>query len=359
MNKAMSIYPEPPKPKSAVRKAGRAVAQRCATSHDLALVDQWRASHGYVLNTFQMLVKRRLERTKVKAEFAQRLKRRQTVIDKLQRRKGDNSFLMADVTTMHDLAGCRLVFDDLSSLENFRHQFNNVLGTVNHKLRNDPAKYNYIAAPKSTGYRGIHDIYAHFPRPHKRDDLGSLPWHGLLIEIQYRTITQHAWATAVELSDFIDNQRTKFVTDTGVSTAERERVRFFALCSELLARSYEDCLGPLPDLPLDQVRAEINLIEAKLRILERLKTVSAASDKALGRHNVLYFQESDDPMNEVEVLVFTNSGDAILRANELENDNAIFGAVYVTSSVPSQLRNLYSNYFKNAETFTSRLDQAL
>ena len=93
-------------------------------------------------------------------EFAQRLKRRNTVIDKLQRKRTDGTPLIADVTGMHDFAGCRMIFEDLEDLQRFRSYMHSstVMKNVEHELRHVSEKYDYIEHPKSSGYRGIHDV---------------------------------------------------------------------------------------------------------------------------------------------------------------------------------------------------------
>src|SRR5690606_32564106 len=97
-------------------------------------------------------------------EFAQRLKRRNTVIDKLRRKDSAGNPLIRDVTAMHDFAGCRLIFENISDLHSFRDYMHSsrVMKNVNHSLKNDVDKYDYISSPKFTGYRGIHDVYRHF-----------------------------------------------------------------------------------------------------------------------------------------------------------------------------------------------------
>lgn len=231
----MSTYPPPPRSKREVNRAGKAIADGKGTDADLQLVDQWRAAHGYVINTFQIFFKRRIEKVNAGIEFAQRLKRRSTVIDKITRRHPDGRPLMSDVTSMQDFAGCRLIFDNLEDLTRFRDYVHSSksMEHVVHKLRHDPSKYDYIHHPKASGYRGIHDVYAHYPRAHRRGSKESEPWHGLLVEVQYRTRVQHAWATALEISDIVDGQKTKFDLD------DTDRVRFFALASEILARFHE------------------------------------------------------------------------------------------------------------------------
>lgn len=230
-------FPVPPLPKARVRAAGKAIANGNATDEDFNLVDQWRSSHGYAINTFKVWLRNRIELSEIPAEFGQRLKRRNTVVDKLKRTRPDGTPPIRDVTSMQDFAGCRLIFDDIDDLLAFREYLlsDPVISNVNHKLKHeDRDKYNYIEHPKATGYRGIHDVFLHHPRPHRLGDTRAEPWQGLMVEVQYRSRPQHAWATALEISDILDRERTKF------GFAEDERGQFFAMASEIIARRYEN-----------------------------------------------------------------------------------------------------------------------
>jgi putative GTP pyrophosphokinase len=80
-----------------------------------------------------------------------------------------------ELARMHDVAGCRLIFQSIEELHEFRDDVHHA--RFNHILKNDTDKYDYIAAPDEHGYRGIHDVYEF---RHKTDG-------GLLIELQYRT----------------------------------------------------------------------------------------------------------------------------------------------------------------------------
>lgn len=131
------IYPEPPTSKNMVKKAGKAISEGKANDDDIAVVDQWRASHGYVINTFQIWIKRKIQQKGYEVEFAQRLKRRNTVINKLLRTDEKGNFLIRDVSAMHDLAGCRLIFENLDELSDFREFLHSqeVMRNVQHQLR--------------------------------------------------------------------------------------------------------------------------------------------------------------------------------------------------------------------------------
>jgi ppGpp synthetase/RelA/SpoT-type nucleotidyltranferase len=84
------------------------------------------------------------------------------------------------LSTMQDIGGCRAVLD---SIEEVRR--------VEQRLRKNrpPLRVrDYIATPRSSGYRGVHVIIT-YP-----DYLGQ----DRAIEVQLRTQTMHEWAITVE-----------------------------------------------------------------------------------------------------------------------------------------------------------------
>lgn len=334
-------YQEPPTNKSAVRRAGQAIAAGTATDDEYLLVDRWRAAHGYVINTFQAWLKGHINKKEYLVEFAQRLKRRNTVIDKLSRHNAAGDPLIADVSAMHDFAGCRMIFNDIKQLDDFRDYIHSsqVMRNVEHVLRHEPNKYNYIERLKNSGYRGIHDVYRHFPRGSTRSQERK-PWDGLLVELQYRTRAQHAWATAVEISDLLDGERTKFELD------ESERGRFFAIASEIIARRHEDLCHAFTDISTHDLQKELQRLEDKMGILRRLELLKQFEDEEnLQNHNVLNIHRRSDGSLELEVLPFKTAAMAIAKASELEASEESVNAVYVRSDNPKQLRSAYRNYF--------------
>lgn len=345
-------FTQPPASKTQVRNAGRAVAEGRATDQDYDLIDQWRAAHSYVLNTFKVWFRRRIEHSPIKAEFAQRLKRRNTVLDKLQRQKPDGTPLIRDVTTMQDFAGCRLIFENIDDLNTFRGSLlaPRSLSNVNHRLKHlDLEKYNYIEHPKKTGYRGVHDVFLHHPRPHRIGDTTSAPWQGLMVEVQYRTRAQHAWATALEISDIMDRQRTKF------GHGDDDRGVFFAMASEIIARRHEGITRAYPDVDTEDLEDRFARLEGELGILQRLGAMRQFEEfDKLRKHNVLSIFSSDTGGYSLDVEVFRNSEDAVARAGQLEASGESINAVYVTGE-PKQLRSAYRNYFNDPVDFVNLL----
>lgn len=344
----------PPTSKSAVRRAGVAITEGSASDDDYLLVDQWRSAHGYVINTFQAWLKRHFTKQPFSIEFAQRLKRRNTVIGKLQRIRPNGEPLIKDVAAMHDFAGCRMIFDSLDDLFAFREYMHSAAVTrnVDHELRhnNDPEKYNYVENPKPTGYRGIHDVYRHFPRGSKRREQKK-PWDGLLVEVQYRTRAQHAWATAVEISDLLDAEQTKF------ELKQSKRGRFFALASEIIARQVEGLSRSFQGMDTFELRRELQDLEDELGILRRLKLLKQFEDEEkLQKHNVLNIYIGSNGEPELEVLSFKSPSQAIEKAGELEASESSLNAVYVRSDNPQQLRSAYRNYFYDPVDFVQLIE---
>jgi GTP pyrophosphokinase len=102
-------------------------------------------------------------------DVTQRLKRRPTIFDKLEREP------TMQLTQMADIGGVRV------RLPSLRH-----VHAVSRRLRKTwtiVRTRDYIKEPRSSGYRAIHHIV-------RRD--------GRLIEVQLRTVMQDAWANQVE-----------------------------------------------------------------------------------------------------------------------------------------------------------------
>lgn len=178
-----------------VNRAGDAVRDGAPSEEDLDVINTWRAAHRAVLNTFQAILRNRTHGKDI--IVAQRHKRRTTIFDKLRRLPGMR------LARMDDVAGCRLIFKTSEELYSFRKTLH--AARFKHERKNETDKYDYLKSPKDTGYRGVHDVYAY--------DVNSshgAAYKGLLLELQYRTIYQHAWATAVEVIGLITESQPKF-----------------------------------------------------------------------------------------------------------------------------------------------------
>lgn len=135
----------------------------------LELMEAWRRAHYSPLVTANNGLRSMARTVSVPAEITQRLKRRQTIIEKLSREP------TLDLSRMQDIAGCRAVVKDMGDLRRLEAQL---------KRRRNPVGYaDYTEKPRSSGYRGVHVIVEYQSRH---------------VEVQLRTTWMHEWALASE-----------------------------------------------------------------------------------------------------------------------------------------------------------------
>lgn len=319
--------------KSRVNRAGSNVRSRQAIYKDYQAIDKWRAAHRAVLNTFQAILRNRTRGTNI--VVAQRHKRRATIFGKLKR------FPKMQLSRMDDVAGCRLIFANINDLYKFREKFHKA--RFHHHRRNEVDKYDYIKHSKSTGYRGLHDIY-----DYDVNSKAGRPLKGLMVEIQYRTTIQHAWATAVEVIGFITESQPKFQEgDTRYEFA-------MALTSEILARSFEDSKGPFSDMTdANLVRAFLQ-IDKDLGLMNMLRGLNAADTAVtLNRNAILIFSES----GELEIQTYRDATDALRELFELEKKLPGKDIVLVKADTTEDVRFAFKNYFSDAQDFISLVEK--
>ena len=324
--------PFPGGSRSRVNRAGDKIRAGSATADDLQVIDNWRAAHRAVLNTFQAILRNRTRRTKI--TVAQRHKRKSTIFDKLLR------FPKMDLSRMDDVAGCRLIFRNVKELESFRAQFHKA--RFNHRRRNDIGKYDYINQPKTTGYRGIHDVYEYDVKSKVGKRLT-----GLYVEIQYRTLLQHTWATAVEVIGFITESQPKFKRgDTRYEEA-------MALASEILARAFENMKGPFPSMENREVVERFLALDKELALLDTLRGLNAAEKSVKKQRNaILIFSSSQ----ELEIRTYRDSTEALRALFELEKTMPERDIVLVRADTTADVRLAFKNYFSDARDFIQKVE---
>ena len=297
------------------------------TAEDLQVIDEWRAAHRAVLNTFQAVLRNRTRGTKI--TVAQRHKRKRTIFDKLQRLPG------MQLSRMDDIAGCRLIFRNIKELYSFRTKFHKA--RFNHKRRNEIDKYDYLKSPKPTGYRGVHDVYAYDVKSEIGRGLA-----GLYVEIQYRTLVQHAWATAVELIGFITESQPKF------QKGDNRYEQAMALASEILARAFERSKGSFPVLTDREVVRQFLVLDKQLALMKTLRGLNAA-DKVVSekRNAILIFSGAHD----LEIRTYRDSTDALRALFELEKELPDRDIVLVRADTSDEVRLAFRNYFSDARDF--------
>lgn len=320
--------------KSRVNRAGENVRNGVETDSDLVVVEEWRAAHRAVLNTFQAILRERARGKGI--TVAQRHKRKRTVFDKLQRLPAMN------LSRMDDVAGCRLIFKSIKELNAFRKKFH--AARFRHKRRHadDDDKYDYIKHPKPTGYRGIHDIYEY--------DVNSAvgkPLTGLYVEIQYRTLVQHAWATAVEVIGFITESQPKF------QQGDKRLEHAMALASEILARAHEGEKGCFPLMEDRNLIADFLEADKKVGLLSMLRALNASDRKvSKNKNTILIFADG----KALEVKTYRDATDALRALFDLENQFPDRDIVLVRADTSEEVRLAFKNYFSDARDFIRLLE---
>lgn len=321
--------------KNEIRKAGHVFVAREIDEEDLAdalvKVDYWRGVHVEILGRLLDEVER-LSRIFPGLLVAGRLKKRKTIIDKLQRE--DN---VKDLDTMYDIAGCRIVVGSLAELR----QIADI--ALESPFCDKKHTKDYIAQPKEDGYRGIHVIYRY-------DDLDC--GHTLRAELQIRTEREHAWATAVEMYDAAARTRLKFENEDSAP------FWFFKKASALI----EDIeMGRAVDV--DNIRSIGMGVLCGQDVLDVVDLLREANNAAYYA-GVNYALSIDD-----YCLIDLNVNEQMLFATRLESDSAVrtyFEAesesddhdVVLTKGFSMEdLRRLYPNYFGNIEVFIQFVEE--
>lgn len=202
--------------KKRATKAGKALRDdlegKIALSDDdrdseLEIVDEFRKAHGKPLARVSAnlvyYVREFRDEVLGTGKVVQRLKRSRTIVDKLTRHPN-----MA-LSTMQDIGGCRAVLPKETDV------YEVVKRLQDQKRWEIIQVYDYIERPKSDGYRAVHLVVSRA---------------GCRIEVQLRSVTQHAWAEVIEATD-----RQTLFGDLKLGRGPEELARYYALGADLLA----------------------------------------------------------------------------------------------------------------------------
>ncbi|THF65266.1 RelA/SpoT domain-containing protein [Pseudothauera rhizosphaerae] len=333
--------------KSEVDRAGKLLTTEGVYEADLqnalTIINNWRASHSFPLNTFQVSLRTKARRIDDQVLVAQRIKRLSSIELKLSR------FPTMKVSQMQDIGGCRAVLKNIAHVRELEQSYRK--SSIKHKaLRTD----DYISAPKASGYRGIHLIYRYFS---DRSD----SYNGLLIEIQMRSILQHAWATAVETVGTFLKQSLKS------SQGHDEWLRFFVVMSSAIALREKSTTVPGTSTTPSEVKAELRKLSTSLDVRRRLQAYGDTL-KALEETTTVdgqYFLMALDPQADTVTIRSYRRADLDRAAKdyltvEKSLDEAA-GAEAVLVSVDSiaALKKAYPNYFLDTRAFLAALEQAI
>jgi ppGpp synthetase/RelA/SpoT-type nucleotidyltranferase len=336
----MAKWVEPKFSRSQVDRAGKILRQDESTQDEtneaMEVLGNWRASHSYPLSIMQLAL--RVNATRVctpKAIVAQRLKRSKSILEKLVRNPG------MSLKKMQDIAGCRAIVNNMPEVNSL---LCNYLGSDMHHDHEFVNMKDYIDNPKEDGYRGVHLVYKF------RSDIAPI-YNDHMVEIQIRTKVQHAWATAVETVDVMNNTAMKL----GRSNADWSK--FFIAMSQYLAIG-EGTVPDPPDEEVDRIYEETQSLAQQLDVVNRLKNFRVLFSppphiKNPDGYHLLHFDALTNqlrirsyPVRDIEI--------ATDRYTQLENESRNRpGAhvVLVSAADINGLKKAYPNYFADTDLF--------
>ena len=207
--------------RSQVKKAGSTlrkylrgdVADEDAYLAALDTMELWRRAHATPLVTANNGLRARVRSLDIEAEVTQRLKRSQTILDKLRREP------TLDLSRMQDIGGCRAVVQSKDDLRRLEARILKRLPPITHT--------DYIERPRTSGYRGVHIVVTYKERA---------------IELQLRTQVMHEWALSTEAYSQFQGENLKQDGDHPIQL-------FLQVAADIMAL-YEDG-KPIPSGLLD------------------------------------------------------------------------------------------------------------
>lgn len=308
---------------------------------DLLTIDNWRASHAYPMHAIYNTLKKKLKSHK-NIVLAQRLKRLDTILNKLKR------FPDMNLSRMQDLGGCRVIFPNLQELKIFKDSL--VRSKMNHLLVNEK---NYIKTPNSdTGYRGYHLIYKY--------NSDKMPqYNGLLIEIQLRTKLQHLWATAVETVGMFTQNGLKF------NQGEKIWLRFFQLASMIFAaEEHQKRIRTLTGVKRHQtILQEFLDLTENYDLLNKLYAFGALTSnltKSFKNKSGYYLLQLNTKEKQLYIEYFKDTEEQIDKAIQAymkieSTKKRSIDVVLVATKSLNALKKAYPNYFADIHDFRNKI----
>lgn len=312
------------------------------------IINNWRSSHSFPLNTFQIGLRNKAKQVDDRSLVAQRLKRLSSIGAKLER------FPDMKLSQMQDIAGCRAIVESVPKVNQLVRLYER--SDIKHKLVH---KDDYIAEPKASGYRSIHLIYKYY------SDKKSKSYNDLKIEVQLRSTLQHAWATAVETVGTFIQQALKS------SQGEKDWLRFFELMGTAIAM--RERTAPVPETPTNrkELKQELQSYAQKLDVVNHLRIYGAALQnlEEVGAKDAYYFLlELDPSARRVRVTGYApgelekaSKDYMAIERNIVQHGGGvpIRDAVLVSVESVAALKRAYPNYFLDMHKFIETVSQAI
>lgn len=310
----------------------------------LKIINNWRSSHGYPLQSIKMTLLQRAKGVHPSALVAERRKRIPAIELKLRNNPS------MQLSKMHDIGGCRGVLPTVFHVEKLVKLYEDAISKNPRRGGIFVKKYDYIQCPKRTGYRSVHLVYKY-----KSDSEKLKIYDGLRIEIQIRSKIQHLWATAVETVDMFTTQALK--SDMGTATWKR----FFALAASAFALIEKRPLVPDTPLNIEELRIELKKFSHQITLMEGFQKATEIMEGKVGK---IFLLELDSKTRKIKTTGFGK--ESLLRAQEMcleiEKVNKDFPerqVVLVSVQSMNALPKAYPNFFLDISAFVALIKKTI
>ena len=317
-------------------------------------VSSWRGLHETPLQRLNSSLRTKLKKLVNSPEYkldesyvvSRRLKRMPSIEAKLRR------FNNMQLSRIEDIGGLRVVLKDMRHIRVFLEDLEYYKGKA--KTFIITRERNYIDPEddcdiKKDGYKSYHQIYKYL-----NGDLA-----GLKIELQIRTILQHAWATAVETLGIIE--KTPFKSGKG----DQDYKEFFTLVSVAFSHLEKtSVLQEYKKYSLEDICKKIQDLNNRLKVIEYLKTFSVTHDKFEdSKHYYVMRLDIDNQMVRISSYDKRDFEAAELKykdyEQEVEREQWNWEVVLISINDIKKLKMAYPNYFLDAKKFVEKLGSLL
>ena len=312
----------------------------------LIMINNWRTCHNFPLNTFQSRLRKKAKIVDENSLVVQRIKRLASIKNKLVR------FPNMKLTQIQDIGGCRAILatvDHVDALVDiYKHRQSR---GMKHKLAKED---DYITDPKESGYRGIHLVY-------KYDSDKNTSYKDLKIEIQIRSLLQHAWATAIETVDTFTSQSLKS------SQGDADWEHFFILMSSIMAMKESKPLAPNTPTTFEELRDKIISLESKLGVITHLNAFRSSlkvldtSPITLDAHYYLLELNITDRKSTMTGYKANELHKASEKYLSIERNitGKIIDAVLVSAESVGALKLAFPNYYLDTDLFLNVVKEVI
>ena len=320
---------------SAITKIGNIIRSNKRNTAEYAraitTLNLWRESHGVVMDYYYDKCVELAAKIDKNIIVAQRLKRLPTIIGKL------NRFKTMRLSSMHDIAGVRIIAEDISQLELIERHIK--------RWKNLIDVDDYIKQPRDSGYRSKHFIF-------KKD--------GMLVEIQLRTQIQHLWATAVETIDVFRGASLKEHDDNSYWHD------FFCQVSSIFAIAEgKPTVKIYNEMTINEIfkilasNMEKNSIHSKIIAFAMTDPIVNIKSSKKSYYLVvqLDFAKKEVYIKEFREEEYEKAFDEYQNL-ERQNSNSKFSLLIATNQI-KKIQEIYPNYFMNLTNFIDTINYTL